>query len=92
MNLEFLIGLFEDIPAFFEGWDPAVVCIVCAVLALAIIWIFVQVVRTVAMVCIGFCVVFLVLKTGFDIDLMDYLDFGSKEVESAPASLDFPKP
>ena len=86
MNSEFLNNLNESFSSFFTGWDPAVASGVCAALALVGIWMFVRVVRTVAIVLFTLCVVFLVLKVGFDIDLSQYLDFAKPKVqETAPA-------
>ena len=87
MNSEFLNNLNESFSSSFTGWDPAVASGVCAAIALVGIWMFVRVVRTIAIVMFTLCVVFLVLKVGFDIDLSSYLDFIKPKVqETAPAT------
>lgn len=85
MNSEFLNNLNESFSSFFTGWDPAVASGVCAAIALVGIWMFVRVVRTIAIVAFTLCIVFLVLKVGFDIDLSNYLNFKPKVQETAPA-------
>lgn len=86
MNSEFLNNLNESFSSFFTGWDPAVASGVCAAIALVGIWMFVRVVRTIAIVAFTLCIVFLVLKVGFDIDLSNYLNFKPKVQETAPAA------
>lgn len=86
MNSEFLNNLNESLSSFFTGWDPAVASGVCAAIALVGIWMFVRVVRTISIVAFTLCVVYLVLKVGFDVDLLNYLDIKSKAQESVPAS------
>ncbi len=86
MNSEFLNNLNESLSSFFTGWDPAVASGVCAAIALVGIWMFVRVVRTISIVAFTLCVVYLVLKVGFDVDLLNYLDIKSKVQESVPAS------
>ena len=55
--------------SFFSGWDPAVVTGGSAAAALGIIWVFIRVVRAVVGTLFMLCVVYLVLKVCFDIDL-----------------------
>lgn len=86
MNSEFLNNLNESLSSFFTGWDPAVASGVCAAIALVGIWMFVRVVRTISIVAFTLCVVYLVLKVGFDVDLLNYLDIKPKVQESVPAS------
>ncbi len=86
MNSEFLNNLNESFSSFFTGWDPAVASGVCAAIALVGIWMFVRVVRTIAIVAFTLCIVFLVLKVGFDIDLSNYLNFKPKVQETVPAA------
>lgn len=86
MNSEFLNNLNESLSSFFTGWDPAVASGVCAAIALVGIWMFVRVVRTISIVAFTLCVVYLVLKVGFDVDLLNYLDIKSRVQESVPAS------
>ena len=86
MNSEVLNNLNESLSSFFTGWDPAVASGVCAAIALVGIWMFVRVVRTISIVAFTLCVVYLVLKVGFDVDLLNYLDIKPKVQESVPAS------
>ncbi len=86
MNSEFLQHLNESFSSFFTGWDPAVASGVCAAIALVGIWMFVRVVRTISIVAFTLCIVFIVLKVGFDIDLTSYLDFAPKAQQAAPAA------
>lgn len=86
MNSEFLNNLNESLSSFFTGWDPAVASGVCAAIALVGIWMFVRVVRTISIVAFTLCIVYLVLKVGFDVDLLNYLDIKPKAQESVPAS------
>lgn len=86
MNSEFLNNLNESLSSFFTGWDPAVASGVCAAIALVGIWMFVRVVRTISIVAFTLCVVYLVLKVGFDVDLLNYLDIKPRVQESVPAS------
>ncbi len=87
MNSDFLNSLNEAFSSFFTGWDPAVASGSCAAVALVGIWMFVRVVRTVSVILFTLCIVFLVLKVGFDIDLTQYLDFIKPRVqETAPAT------
>ena len=86
MNSEFLNNLNESFSSFFTGWDPAIASGVCAAIALVGIWMFVRVVRTVSIVAFTLCVVYLVLKAGFDVDLLNYLDFKPKTQETVPAA------
>lgn len=55
--------------SFFSGWDPAVVTGGSAAAVLAAIWAFIKVVRAVVGTLFMLCVVYLVLKVCFDIDL-----------------------
>ncbi|MBE6415324.1 MAG: hypothetical protein E7032_02195 [Akkermansiaceae bacterium] len=59
--------------SLFSGWDPAVTTGGTAAAALAAIWVFFKVVRTVVATLFMLCVVFLVLKVCFDIDLSSWL-------------------
>lgn len=59
--------------SLFNGWDPAVVTGGSAAAALAAIWAFIKVIRTVVGILFMLCVVFLVLKVCFDIDLSTWL-------------------
>ena len=73
MNSEFFSNLTESLSAFFTGWDPAIASGVCAAVVLVAVWIFARLLRLLAVVLLAFCVAFLVLKLGFDIDLLNYL-------------------
>lgn len=92
MNSEFFSNLNESLSVFFTGWDPAIASGVCAAVVLVAVWMFVRVIRTLAVVLFTLCIVFLVLKVGFDIDLSSYLpDFKEKVQEAAPLeAADFP--
>lgn len=59
--------------SFFSGWDPTVATGGTAAAALAAIWLLVKVVRTVVATLFMLCVVFLVLKVCFDIDISGWL-------------------
>lgn len=56
-----------------SGWDPAVLTGGSAAAVLAAIWAFIKVIRTVVGILFMLCVVFLVLKVCFDIDLSAWL-------------------
>ncbi len=73
MFTEYLGQLTESVLPYFEGLDTSVACGVVAVVVLVAIWIFARILRILAAVLLAFCVVFLVLKLGFDIDLLSYL-------------------
>ena len=70
---EYLTQLTESVKPCFEGMDTSVACGVVAVVVLVALWIFARILRTLAVVLLAFCVVFLVLKVGFDIDLLQYI-------------------
>ena len=57
----------------FSGWDPAVTTGGTAAVVLGAIWVFFKVVRAVVATLFMLCVVFLVLKVCFDIDLSTWL-------------------
>ena len=73
MFTEYLTQLVEGVMPWFEGMDASVACGVAAVVVLVALWIFARILRTLAVVLLAFCVVFLVLKVGFDIDLLQYI-------------------
>ena len=73
MFTEYLTQLMEGAMPCFEGMDTSVACGVVAVVVLVALWIFARILRTLAVVLLAFCVVFLVLKVGFDIDLLQYI-------------------
>lgn len=73
MFTEYLTQLMEGAMPCFEGMDTSVACGVVAVVVLVALWIFARILRTLAVVMLAFCVVFLVLKVGFDIDLLQYI-------------------
>ncbi len=60
-----------------ETWpcllNTSVACGVAAAVVLVALWIFARILRTLAVVLLAFCVVFLVLKVGFDVDLLQYI-------------------
>ena len=57
----------------FSSWDPSLITGGTAAAVLAAIWAFIKVVRTVVGILFMLCVVFLVLKVCFDIDLSTWL-------------------
>lgn len=56
-----------------SGWDSSLITGGTAAAVLAAIWAFIKVVRTVVGILFMLCVVFLVLKVCFDIDLSTWL-------------------
>lgn len=70
MFTEYLTQLVEGAMPWFEGMDTSVACGVVAAVVLVALWIFARILRTLAVVLLAFCVVFLVLKVGFDVDLL----------------------
>lgn len=70
MFTEYLTGLMESVRPYLEGMDTTVACGVVAMVVLVALWIFARILRTLAVVLLAFCVVFLVLKVGFGIDLL----------------------
>lgn len=56
-----------------SGWDSGLVTSGTAAAVLAALWVFIKVVRTVVGILFMLCVVFLVLKVCFDIDLTSWL-------------------
>lgn len=56
-----------------SGWDSGLVTGGTAAAVLAALWVFIKVVRTVVGILFMLCVVFLVLKVCFDIDLTSWL-------------------
>ncbi len=73
MLTEYLNPLMEMLQPYCEGWDNSVLCAAAAVVVLVAVWIFARLLRLLAVVLLAFCVAFLVLKLGFDIDLLNYL-------------------
>ena len=73
MFTEYLTQLMEGAMPWFEGMDTSVACGVAAAVVLVALWIFARILRTLAVVLLAFCVVFLVLKVGFDVDLIQYI-------------------
>lgn len=59
--------------SLFSGWDPAVTTGGTAAVVLGAIWVFFRVIRTVVATLFMLCVVFLVLKVCFNIDLSVWL-------------------
>lgn len=59
--------------SFLCGWDSGLVTGGTAAAALAALWVFIKVVRTVVGILFMLCVVYLVLKVCFDIDLSAWL-------------------
>lgn len=57
----------------FSGWDSSLVTGGTAAAVLAAIWAFIKVIRTIVGILFMLCVVFLVLKVCFDIDLSTWL-------------------
>ena len=57
----------------FSGWDSSLVTGGTAAAVLAAIWAFIKVIRTIVGILFMLCVVFLVLKVCFDIDLSTLL-------------------
>lgn len=72
--IHFLAQITENLtPSFFSGWDPAVTTGSTAAVVLGAIWVFFKVIRAVVATLFMLCVVFLVLKVCFDIDLSQWL-------------------
>ncbi len=91
MTLGFIEELFKQITALLSECDPTVAGGSGLAIAAVAVWFFVRVVRTVATVLFTLCVVFLVLKIAFQIDLRDYLNFGSSSpAQTAPAQVPAP--
>lgn len=59
--------------SMFSGWDPAITTGGTAAAVLGAIWVFFKVIRTVVATLFMLCVVFLVLKVCFDIDISGWL-------------------
>ena len=59
--------------SLFSGWDSGLVTGGTAAAVLAALWVFIKVVRTVVGILFMLCVVYLVLKVCFDIDLSAWL-------------------
>ena len=59
--------------SLFSGWDSGLVTGGTAAAVLAALWVFIKVVRTVVGILFMLCVVYLVLKVCFDIDLSTWL-------------------
>ena len=57
----------------FSGWDASLVTGGTAAAVLAAIWAFIKVIRTIVGILFMLCVVFLVLKVCFDIDLSTWM-------------------
>lgn len=72
--ISFLAQAAENIsPSLFSGWDPSVVTGGTAAAVLGAIWVFFRVIRAVIATLFMLCVVFLVLKVCFDIDISTWL-------------------
>ena len=72
--IHFLAQITENLtPSLFSGWDPAVTTGGTAAVVLGAIWVFFKVIRAVVATLFMLCVVFLVLKVCFDIDLSTWL-------------------
>ena len=59
--------------SLFSGWDSGLVTGGTAAAVLAALWVFIKVVRSVVGILFMLCVVYLVLKVCFDIDLSAWL-------------------
>lgn len=59
--------------SLFSGWDSGLVTGGTAAAVLAALWVFIKVVRTVVGILFMLCVIYLVLKVCFDIDLSAWL-------------------
>ena len=66
--------------ALSNGWDPTIGTCGAAALVLAAIWVLFRVIRTAVAVLFVLCVVLLVLKVCFDIDLNPWLQPLLKQV------------
>lgn len=72
--IQFLAQATESIsPSIFSGWDPSVVTGGTAAAVLGAVWVFFRVIRAVVATLFMLCVVFLVLKVCFDIDISTWL-------------------
>lgn len=72
--IHFLAQASENISqTLFSGWDPAITTSGTAAVILGAIWVFFRVIRTVVATLFMLCVVFLVLKVCFNIDLSTWL-------------------
>ena len=72
--IQFLAQATESVAqSLFSGWDPAVVTGSTAAAVLGAIWVFFKVIRAVVATLFMLCVVFLVLKVCFDIDISTWL-------------------
>ncbi len=72
--IHFLAQASENISqTLFSGWDPAITTGGTAAVILGAIWVFFRVIRTVVATLFMLCVVFLVLKVCFNIDLSTWL-------------------
>ncbi|MBP3500455.1 MAG: hypothetical protein J6J97_10245 [Akkermansia sp.] len=72
--IQFLAQATESVSqSLFSGWDPAVVTGSTAAAVLGAIWVFFKVIRAVVATLFMLCVVFLVLKVCFDIDISTWL-------------------
>ena len=63
-----------------NGWDPTIGTCGAAAVVLAAIWVLFRVIRTAVVVLLVLCLVLLVLKVGFDIDLSPWLQPFLKEI------------
>lgn len=82
--LQFLTQATESIQNIFpSGWDPAVTTGGTAAAVLAALWVLFRVIRTVLATLFMLCVVFLVLKVCFDIDLSTWLQPLLQEIISS---------
>ena len=72
--IQFLAQATESVSqSLFSGWDPAVVTGSTAAAVRGGIWVFFKVIRAVVATLFMLCVVFLVLKDCFDIDISTWL-------------------
>ncbi len=81
--IQFLAQATESVSqSLFSGWDPAVATGSTAAAVLGAIWVFFKVIRAVVATLFMLCVVFLVLKVCFDIDISTWLQPLLQEVTS----------
>ena len=81
--IQFLAQATESVSqSLFSGWDPAVVTGSTAAAVLGAIWVFFKVIRAVVATLFMLCVVFLVLKVCFDIDISTWLQPLLQEITS----------
>lgn len=81
--IQFLAQATESISqSLFSGWDPAVATGSTAAAVLGAIWVFCKVIRAVVATLFMLCVVFLVLKVCFDIDISTWLQPLLQEITS----------